>query len=131
MRFLEKELRFMFEGRMAHKEPVFAGNMLIAKLDEDLRVKICFNQEFCTGEYTGFEVQIINRINGIVDGHCFSFSEIMGDLTLALGQAEYSLYPVIIPMPDGTEQWRVPEPSDADKKEMAEAILKYVNIFER
>lgn len=131
MHFLEQELRFMFEGRMAHREPVFAGNMLIAKLDEDLRIKICFDQNYATSEYTGLDAQIINRTHGIVDRHTFNFVEIIGKVSQRIGQSDYEMYPAIIAMGDGTSQWRGPEPSETAKKEMAEAILKYVNIFER
>ena len=69
MDFFEKELRGMFEKHQLLKEQKYCGNVLLAKLDGELRVKLQFVTQGTAEKYTALAATVINRTDGTVDKH--------------------------------------------------------------
>ena len=61
MDFFEKELRGMFEKHQLLKEQKYCGNVLLAKLDGELRVKLQFVTQGTAEKYTALAATVINR----------------------------------------------------------------------
>ena len=78
MNFFEKELRGMFQRRKLLKDSVFCGKAMLAKLDDELRIRLEFVISNTIDEYTGIEAKIINRTGGMVDRNVFRFADIIG-----------------------------------------------------
>ena len=68
----------MFSKNKALKEQKYCGKTMLAKLDEDLRVKLSFVTQGYADHYTAIEATIINRTDGEVDRQQFRFSDIIG-----------------------------------------------------
>lgn len=51
---------------------------MLAKLDEELRIRLEFVISNTIDKYTGIEAKIINRTGGMVDRNVFRFADIIG-----------------------------------------------------
>ena len=126
MNFFEKELRGMFQHRTLLKDPVFCGKAMLAKLDDELRIRFEFVISNKIDEYTGIEAKIINRTGGMVDRNVFRFADIIGmKQTPLCGKRE----PYIWVEPDETASWYTPV-SDAEKQRIANAVMAYVELYQ-
>ena len=126
MNFFEKELRGMFQHRTLLKDPVFCGKAMLAKLDDELRIRFEFVISNKIDEYTGIEAKIINRTGGMVDRNVFRFADIIGmKQTPLCGKRE----PYIWVEPDKTASWYTPV-SDAEKQRIANAVMAYVELYQ-
>ena len=67
MTIFEKELRNMFGSSEQFKERAYSGKSMVAKLDDDLRVKMSFVTLGVSSEYPALRVKVINRTEGEVD----------------------------------------------------------------
>lgn len=125
MNFFEKELRGMFQRRKLLKDPVFCGKAMLAKLDDELRIRLEFVISNTIDEYTGIEAKIINRTGGMVDRNVFRFADIIGmKETPMRGKCE----PYIRVYHDETD-WYTPV-SDAEKQRIADAVMAYVELYQ-
>ena len=126
MNFFEKELRGMFQQRKLLKTPVFCGKAMLAKLDEELRIRLEFVISNTIDKYTGIEAKIINRTGGMVDRNVFRFADIIGMKETPLcGKRE----PYIWVEPDKTASWYTPV-NDAEKQRIADAVMAYVELYQ-
>lgn len=126
MNFFEKELRGMFQHRTLLKDPVFCGKAMLAKLDEELRIRLEFVISNTIDKYTGIEAKIINRTGGMVDRNVFRFADIIGmKQTPLCGKHE----PYIWVYHDETVCWYTPV-SDAEKQRIADAVMAYVELYQ-
>ena len=126
MNFFEKELRGMFQHRTLLKDPVFCGKAMLAKLDEELRIRLEFVISNTIDKYTGIEAKIINRTGGMVDRNVFRFADIIGmKQTPLCGKRE----PYIWVEPDKTASWYTPV-NDAEKQRIADAVMAYVELYQ-
>ena len=125
MNFFEKELRGMFQRRKLLKDSVFCGKAMLAKLDEELRIRLEFVISNTIDKYTGIEAKIINRTGGMVDRNVFRFADIIGmKETPMRGKCE----PDIRVYHDETD-WYTPV-SDAEKQRIADAVMAYVELYQ-
>ena len=51
MNFFEKEMRQMFDDNDIFHDAKFVGKTMLAKLDEDLRIKLQFIASHISGQY--------------------------------------------------------------------------------
>ena len=72
MNFFEKEMRQMFEGDDILQDAKFVGKTMLAKLDDDLRIKLQFIASHISAQYDTVQMTIINRTDGVVDKQNFS-----------------------------------------------------------
>ena len=126
MNFFEKELRGMFQRRKLLKDPVFCGKAMLAKLDDELRIRFEFVISNTIDKYTGIEAKIINRTGRMVDRNVFRFADIIGMKETPLcGKRE----PYVWVEPDKTASWYTPV-NDAEKQRIADAVMAYVELYQ-
>ena len=74
MNFFEKELRNLFGSSPMLRDAHYCGRTCLAKLDEELRVKLQFTTTGYADHYDAIKLAVINRTDGVVD-QLFRFSE--------------------------------------------------------
>ena len=67
MNFFEKEMRQMFDDEYMFQDAKYVGKTMLAKLDDDLRIKLQFVSSHISGQYDTVQMTIINRTEGVVD----------------------------------------------------------------
>ena len=78
MNFFEKELRNFFGSSPMLRDAHYCGRTCLAKLDEELRVKLQFTTTGYADHYDAIKLAVINRTDGVVDQQLFRFSDIIG-----------------------------------------------------
>lgn len=78
MNFYEKEMRNFFGNSELLQDAHFCGRTCLARLDEDLRVKLQLTTTGIIDQYDAIKLSIINRTDGVVDQQLFRFSDIIG-----------------------------------------------------
>lgn len=124
MNFFGKEMRQMFEGNDLFQDAKFVGNTMLAKLDDDLRVKIQFSASYISGQYDTVQMTIINRTDGVVDKQNFKFSDIIGKCVRP-GQEplDYHMWEY-----RGKAEWYTPI-SLTDKARIADTVMDYAEMY--
>ena len=67
MNFFEKELRNFFGSSPMLRDAHYCGRTCLAKLDEELRVKLQFTTTGYADHYDAIKLAVINRTDGVVD----------------------------------------------------------------
>ncbi len=125
MNFFEKELRTMFERKSMLKEQKYCGKTLLAKLDENLLVKLFFKATVSSEHYDAIMVSIINRSDGEIDRQTFKFADIIGKQKLP---NKDDINPYIWEY--GSEpEWYRPV-SIRQKEQIADTILGYIGMYQ-
>lgn len=122
MDFFEKEMREMFEGSELLKDAIYCGKMMIARLDDKLRVKLVFVRG-AMNNYEGIKMFLLNRWEGEMDKQHFPFSDIIGYREID-GENER---PFISDYGLDSE-WNFPISSE-EKQQIADKILNYIGMF--
>ena len=78
MEFFEQQMHIMFDDSAFRKGARFIGKTMIAKIDDDLRVKAQFVSTNVAKRYDAIRVRIINRTEGEVDTETILFADIIG-----------------------------------------------------
>ena len=78
MNFFEKEPRNLFGSSPMLRDAHYCGRTCLAKLDEELRVKLQFTTTGYADHYDAIKLAVINRTDGVVDQQLFRFSDIIG-----------------------------------------------------
>ncbi len=125
MNFFEKEMRQMFEDNDLLQEAKFLGKTMLAKLDDDLRIKIQFIASHISDEFDTVQLSIINRTEGVVDKQDFKFSDIIGQYNHS-GRTpmDYHMWEY-----NNKPEWYTPI-SLADKARIADTVLDYVAMYQ-
>ncbi len=124
MNFFEQELRNMFFKNEALKEQKYCGRTMLAKLDEDLRVKLSFVTQGYADHYTAIEATIINRTDGVVDRQQFRFSDIIGQK-----KGGGDLCDPYIWTYRNEPYWYTPV-TEKEKQQIAQTVLEYVGMYQ-
>ena len=124
MNFYEKEMREMFGNKDLLQDAKFCGKMMLAKLDEELRLKLQFVTMGYADNYEAIKATILKRDEGAVDCHIFRFSDIIGY------KRKYSSEKVKPYMWEDGERscWYTPV-STAEKQQIAQTVLEYAGMF--
>lgn len=124
MNLFEKELRSMFGNVEQLKDSKCYGNYFIARLDDELRVKIQFVTGGISGHYTGIETKIINRTEGLVDSQRIKFSDVIGFKSIGHDKIEPYIWDY-----QSRVDWYTPVTA-TEKKNIAEAVLDYISVYQ-
>ena len=124
MNFFERQMRDMFEDTDMLRDMKFCGKTMLAKLDDDLRLKLRF-VSFHGNRYSGIEASIINRTDGVVDTQTFRFGDIIGMRKDYCGNIEH---PYIWDY-QGKQTWYFPV-SSVEKLQIADTILEYAAMYQ-
>ena len=125
MNFFEKELRDLFGSSTTLRDAHYCGRTCLAKLDEDLRVKLQFTTTGYADHYDAIKLAVINRTDGVVDQQLFRFSDIIGH------QHRPGMTSVIPQIWDdnGKPEWYRPI-SQEQRSQIANTILEYVGMYQ-
>ena len=125
MNFFEKELRDLFGSSTTLRDAHYCGRTCLAKLDEDLRVKLQFTTTGYADHYDAIKLAVINRTDGVVDQQLFRFSDII-DQQHSPGMM--SVTPQIWD-DNGKPEWYRPI-SQEQRSQIANTILEYVGMYQ-
>ena len=125
MNFFEKELRDLFGSSTTIRDAHYCGRTCLAKLDEDLRVKLQFTTTGYADHYDAIKLAVINRTDGVVDQQLFRFSDII-DQQHSPGMM--SVTPQIWD-DNGKPEWYRPI-SQEQRSQIANTILDYVGMYQ-
>lgn len=125
MNFFEKELRDLFGSSSTLRDAHYCGRTCLAKLDEDLRVKLQFTTTGYADHYDAIKLAVINRTDGVVDQQLFRFSDII-DQQHSPGMM--SVTPQIWD-DNGKPEWYRPI-SQEQRSQIANTILDYVGMYQ-
>lgn len=125
MNFFEKELRDLFGSSTTLRDAHYCGRTCLAKLDEDLRVKLQFTTTGYADHYDAIKLAVINRTDGVVDQQLFRFSDII-DQQHSPGMM--SVTPQIWD-DNGKPEWYRPI-SQEQRSQIANTTLDYVGMYQ-
>lgn len=123
MNFFEKEMRQMFDDNDIFHDAKFVGKTMLAKLDDDLRIKLQFIASRISGQYDTVQMTIINRTEGVVDKQNFKFSDIIGKC-IRTGREPLDYYMWEYNKPE----WYTPI-SLTDKARIADTVMEYAEMY--
>lgn len=126
MTFFEKTLRQMFGESEVLPDPEFSDKTLLAKLDEDFRVKVSFTTLGVADHYEALRVRIINRTEGEVDSQVFKLDTVL--------DGKHTDHPYL----SGVQicdyglgfEWYGYHPSANDLKQIAQTMADYVSMYQ-
>lgn len=125
MNYFASELTQMFGSTKIYQTPVIVGNNLLAKLDNDLRVKIQFGYSKKESMYDTIQVVIIHRLSGVVDTMTVKVSDIIGKYKESGSLYAQDYY--IQNSPNFPDDVRWYQPITLEQKAaVADAILSYI-----
>lgn len=124
MNFFEQEMRTMFEDADMLHDAKFCGKAVLAKLDDELRLKLRFVAQQ-GNHYSGIEASIINRTDGAVDTQVFRFGDIIGMRKDYCGNI---VHPYIWDYQE-KPYWYFPV-SSVEKMQIADTILEYAAMYQ-
>ena len=123
MNFFEKEMRQMFDDNDIFHDAKFVGKTMLAKLDDDLRIKLQFIASHISGQYDTVQMTIINRTEGVVDKQNFKFSDIIGKcIRPSREPLDYHMWEYNKP------EWYTPI-SLTDKARIADTVMDYAEMY--
>lgn len=125
MNFYEKEMRKLFAENELLKDARFCGKTCLARLDDDLRVKLRFVTTGIADQYDAIKLSIINRTDGAVDQQTFLFSDIIGKQRRNGGDL---IRPHIWEYRDDP-CWYIPI-TQSDREQIKDAVLGYVAMYQ-
>lgn len=125
MNFFEKELRDLFGSSPTLRDAHYCGRTCLAKLDENLRVKLQFTTTGYAGHYDAIKLAIINRTDGVVDQQFFRFADIVGQQHRP---GRTSIAPHIWDN-NGHLEWYRPLP-EKQRSQIANTILDYMGMYQ-
>ena len=125
MNFFEKEMRQMFDDNDIFHDAKFVGKTMLAKLDEDLRIKLQFIASHISGQYDTVQMTIINRADGMVDKQNFKFSDIIGKcIRPGREPLDYHMWEY-----NNKPEWYTPI-NLTDKARIADVVLDYAVMYQ-
>lgn len=122
MNFFEKQLRKIFDGCEGITEQKYNGKTMLAKIDEDLRVKASFVTTGVTGNYNAIHLRIINRTEGEVDAQTFLFRDIFNNTPAAKTAYIWDDY--------GSAQWCNYRPGPYEYDQLTETLGGYISMYQ-
>lgn len=125
MNFYEQELRDLFGSSSTLRDAHYCGRTCLAKLDEDLRVKLQFTTTGYADHYDAIKLAVINRTDGVVDQQLFRFSDIINQQH---SPGMMSVTPQIWD-DNGKPEWYRPI-SQEQRSQIANTILDYVGMYQ-
>ena len=115
----------MFEGNTTLSEQKYNDKTMLAKLGDDLRVKIQMSRDRVADHHNGLSVSVINRTEGTVDQNNFTFSSVLGTFNDPVGNiTDIQLWDY-----RGNVSWYGYTPTDAQLKSVADAVTDYVSMY--
>ena len=122
MNFFEKQLRQIFDGCEGITEQKYNGKTMLAKIDEDLRVKASFVTTGVSGNYNAIRLRIINRTEGEVDAQTFLLRDIFNNTPDEKTAYIWDDY--------GNAQWCNYRPGPYEYDQLTETLGGYISLYQ-
>lgn len=127
MNFYESEMKKFFGNKEVLKDQKYTNRAMLARLDDDLRVKLYFDTRMQADNYCGIMAKVINRTEGVVDSQFFKFSDIIGghpDRNTNCFANNIHIYENY-----GKPYWYGYTPDISQYKEISDRITDYVSMY--
>ena len=124
MKEFEKLMRDFFENENLIGDKVFFGKTLTGRLNGTTNVKISFETLMVADNYYGFQIKIINKVNGPVDTVFIEFGDVTGKIQTFDG--EKSLY---IWKNGNKVDWYCVRPTTSQIKEIVKRVDSYLKLY--
>lgn len=124
MNFYEQEMRQMFQGKPLFQDAKFTGRTMLAKLDDDLRVKFQFVFTHIADHYDAIRATVINRTDGEVDKETFKFADAIGKINFR----GMTIDPYIWQYHDDIS-WYGFKISNQQRAAIAETVVSYLSMY--
>jgi hypothetical protein len=128
MNFFEQELRKLTGLCTGLQNPVFAGRSCYGDLGGDNRVKLQFVTLGHADHYEALKATVLNRAEGEVDTLLFRFDDMWGKKQVSNPNFREGVIPYIWTS-DRESDWYVYRPTDADFRQLAQAVSAYIGVF--
>lgn len=125
MNFFEKEMRSFFGNQKLLQNARFSGKTCLARLDEELRIKLQLISTGVSNHYNAIRLSVINRTDGMVDQQTFYFADIIGK---QLRNGMDAIAPHIWD-DRGKPDWYIPITQN-DRARITEAIMDYIELYQ-
>ena len=116
MNIFKDFLHDIFDGYDGVENKTFIGRTMIARLDDDLRVKVSVDTWNVHEMYELVLVKIINRVGGEVDRHGFAFKNYFGNRICHTFFNE-------------TYEWEHQKPIGKQIENLASDVRQYIDMF--
>ena len=126
MNFYEKEMRNMFESKVAISDKVFTGKTMLAKLDDEKLLKIEFVSTYVKDQYNAILLQIINKNDGLIDKQTIKFSDVVGMYNRGNGIEPMEHYMWVY---NNKPEWYT-QISNFEKNQIADKVMEYAEMFQ-
>lgn len=113
----------MFADSDLYIAPKFCGNYMLAKLDDNLRIKLRFVTGGTAQKYTGLKAEIINKTDGLVDSQVLKFGDIIGLRNSDVGKSEPYVWEY-----NHDIDWYYPV-SAREEKMIADKVSEYAEMY--
>ena len=122
MTFYERELRCIFENCEGISERKYNGRTMLAKIDQDLRVKASFITTGIASHYDAIRLRIINRTEGEVDAQTFFFRDIFNNTPTAKTAHIWDDH--------GSPKWYNYRPGPRNYQQLTERLEGYISLYQ-
>ena len=126
MNFFEQELRKIVKGCEAIHYPKYVGRECIARLTDDLTVKLSFRTLHIVDHYDALQIRLMNRRDGEVDSQHIRFADVWGQVTMQ-GRDE-RISPYAWTYQEDTH-WYGFRPNEMQYQQISDALNDYLGCF--
>ena len=126
MTFFEQELRRIVNGCDAIHYPKYVGRECIARLTDDLTVKLSFRSLHTADHYDALQIRLMNRRDGEVDTQLVRFADVWGQVTMQGRNERISPYAWTY---QGETHWYGFCPNEMQYQQISDALSNYLGCF--
>ena len=123
MTFFEEELKKIVDNSTIIKNPKFVGDNCMFKVSDDVNGKLYFVTNGYSGHYSGLQVDLINKKEGLVDNLRIYIADVIG---VKKGRDGRDLSPYIW---SSDMDWYMYHPTDREYFNLADAIDNYLSYY--
>lgn len=127
MTYYEQEIRRIFANVPFFKNAVFNDRTVLADLDRERCVKLTLETGGISNCYDTIRLRVINKNSGEIDNVKFEFWDIFEKIRTKNNPQGITAH---IWAYDGQIKWYGKEPTDAERKRLADMVSDYVSIYQ-
>jgi len=127
--FFEQELRKLFGDGAVIQSPHFAGQVCMGTLNNGLRVRAQFVSPQIAEHYDALKITVLNHTDGPVDALSLKLDDIWGKKPVPGNPNFKDGVSPYIGVYNGKTSWYTYQPTQADRKQLLEAVKQYLEPF--
>ena len=106
--------------------PNYVGRECIARLTDDLTVKLSFRSLYISDHYDALQIRLMNRRDGEVDSQLVRFADVWGQVTMQGRNERISPYAWTY---QGETHWYGFRPNEMQYQQISDALNDYLGCF--